>query len=204
MTDPAQANPITIAIIGLVGVFIGAVITSISQWWMQHRTEKQERSFITSNLVAALDQLAIDCARTAYDDGTVDGQPSEDGYHSIQVLDPEFSLTNDHANFKHLDASTTYKVLVIPHRIMSISHSVLGEWEHDDPPNFLRTFETRQHSFAQLGIDITLLSDEIRRKYGIPDSPSEIWKPMPNLQEIITAINERRLKRMLPPLTLNP
>ena len=181
MTDSAHANSIATAIIGLVGVLVGAGITTIGQLLMQRRAEQLERSFVTSNLVAALDQLAIDCARVIYDDGTIDGQPDENGYHHIQVPDPEFSLTIDQANLKYLDANTTYKILVIPNRIKSISHSVSSKWEYDDPPDFLSTFETRQHSFAQLGIDIAYLSDEIRRNHGVPTSPSEIWNPVPSL-----------------------
>lgn len=183
------------AIIGLVGVLFGAGATALTQWLMQRRNEKLERIYVTSNLVAALDQLAIDCAMVAFDDGTTDGQPGKDGHHHPQKPDPKFSLTADQGSLKYLDSVITYKVLVIPHRIRSISHTVSNELEYDDPPAYRRTFETRQLSFAQLGLDIAQISDQIRREYGVPHRPPEIWNPVPDLQGKMTDINERRVKR---------
>ena len=191
---------LVVAAIGLVGVIVGAVIAIVGQWLIQRRIERQERAFITSNLVAALDQLVIDCARAAFDDGLSEGHPDENGYHRMQVSDPEFTLTANQANLRYLDGDTTYKVLIIPHRIKSISHSVSCQWEHDDPPDFSATFETRQHSFAQLGIDIARLSDQIRQEHRIPNRPNEIWNPAPDLKNKLAAMNDRRAKWVAPAL----
>jgi hypothetical protein len=196
MEHSMQPSPdLIVAAIGFLGVLVGAGIAVLGQWLMLKRNEKSERAYVTANLVAALDQLAIDCAAVAFDDGTTEGHPDEDGYHYTQVPIPEFSLPENKANLKHLGADTTYKVLVLPHRIKSIANSVSHEWEHDDPPDFPRTFELRQWSFAVLGKDVAQISSSIRSEHKIPSRPDEIWDPAPSLKEKIEAITARRGKR---------
>ena len=192
---PSEGVDLTVAVIGLVGVIVGAIIAAAAQWLMQVRAEKQERAYVTSNLVAALDQLAIDCCHVAQDDGTDCGHPDEDRRHSIRVANPEFALSSEQANLRHLDSATTYSVLIIPHRIKSIAHTVSNVFEYDDLPDFQHGFEERQYLFAQLGRDVAKLSDQIRREHKIPHRPHDIWNPVPDLQDMIALIDGRREKR---------
>lgn len=192
---PVAILDFTVALIGLAGVVIGAFISAAAQWWMQARSEAKERTFTTSFLVTALDQLAIDCFRVSQDDGTGQGFPDYEQDWRIRVPDPQLTVSADQVNLRHLDPATTYGILVIPHRIKSIAHAVAGSFEFDDPPDFQTSFEERQYLFAQLGLDVAMLSDKIRRENSIPPRPSEIWNPVPELQQKMSIILESRAKR---------
>jgi len=195
MEVPESSRDLIVAGIGFFGVLVGAGIAVLGQWLMIKRNEASERAYVAANLVAALDQLANDCASVAFDDGTTEGHPDEDRYYYTQTPTPEFSLPESQSNLKHLSAATTYKILVLPNRIKSIVRSVSHEREHDDPPDFPRTFELRQLSFATLGIDAATISERIRAEYKIVSRPSDIWNPVPALREKVEAIEARRAKR---------
>ena len=194
MEAPESSPDLLVAAIGFAGVLVGAAIAVIGQWLIIKRNEESESAYVAANLVAALDQLAHDCGSVAFDDGTSDGQPAEDGYHYIQIPTPVFSLPESQTNLKHLSAATTYKVLVLPNRIKSIERLISHEWENDSPPDFPSTFQLRQYSFANLGIDAANLAEEIRKEHKILSRPSDIWNPLPSLIEKVEAIDAIRAK----------
>ncbi|WP_148268073.1 hypothetical protein [Pseudoxanthomonas spadix] len=179
---------ITVAIIGLVGVLVGAAITSFKEWWLHKITRKDTARYLSALLVSKLDKLSLECSHLAGDSG----KEGEDGYYYAEHKRPAFELPMEDVDWTSLNPQVQLSVLNLPYRLESISAAVSNEFEHDSPPDFSAAFQQRRYLYAKLGIEASHLSDELRRTFGFPRCTAYDWNPVSYLEETIQSIDQIR------------
>lgn len=185
---------ITVALIGLAGVLVGAAITSFKDWLL-HRTSRSDAGrYLSALLISKLDKLSIDCSHLAGDCG----EQGEDGYYYAEYEKPSFVLPSEKADWISLAPAVQLAALNLPYRLESIAASVSHEFLNDSPPDFPSAFQQRRYLYARLGIETSRLSDELRREFGFPRSNAFDWNPVPFLEETIREIEERRKRPVGP------
>ena len=183
---------ITVALIGFIGVFVGAAVAALKDWVL-HRASKQDAGrYLSALLITKLDKLSIDCSHLAGDSG----EEREDGYYYAEHEKPEFSLPSEQTNWTTLPAGIQIATLNLPYRLESIASTVSNEFLYDSPPDFPSAFQERRYLYAKLGIEASRLSDELRRLFKFPRSTASEWNPVPFLEETIREIDALRKRSM--------
>lgn len=179
---------ITVAVIGLVGVIVGAAITSFKEWWLHKIARKDAARYLSALLISKLDKLSIDCSHLAGDSG----EEGEDGYYYAEHKRPTFQLPTEEVDWTSLNPQVQLSVLNLPYRLESIAATISNEFECDSPPDFSVAFQQRRYLYAKLGIEVARLSDDLRRTNAFPRSTAYDWNPVPYLEETIQSIDQLR------------
>ena len=183
---------ITVALIGLFGVLVGAAISSFKDWWLHKASKSDSGRYLSALLISKLDKLSIDCSHLAGDSG----EEGEDGYYYAEHEKPAFTLPSEHADWTSLTPHVQLAALNLPYRLESIADTVRHEFLNDSPPDFPSAFQQRRYLYAKLGIEVSRLSDELRRSFNFPRSNAYEWNPVPYLEETIREIDEHRKRSM--------
>lgn len=181
---------ITTAIIGFVGVIVGAAVPTLNEL-CRHKTERKEAArYLSALLIAKLDKLIIDCCQLVKDSGKKD----EHGYYRPEYAHPAFELPMDGVDWRTLDSDAQLSILNLPYRLEYISSVISWESEYDAPPDFIATFQKRKYLYAKLGIEVSRLSDELRKSFEFPRSTVCDWNPVPIFEEVIKNVDHLREK----------
>jgi hypothetical protein len=141
------------AVIGLIGVMVGALITGASEFWKERRTRKKNAEYLAIRIVSLLDRYVEGCTEVAGDDGLCQGQPDEDGCRRIQVEVPELHIQLIDVDWRSIPATLMYQILSFPNKIDAANHRIHGEFEHaSSPPDYEEGFEERRYQYALLGL----------------------------------------------------
>ncbi len=179
---------ITVAVIGFAGVLVGAAVTSFKDWWVHRTTKHDAVRYLSALLISKLDKLSIDCSHLAGDSG----EEGDDGYYYPEHKKPSFSLPSEQVDWTALEPKIQLMVLNLPYRLESIADSIENEFLYDSPPDFSSAFQQRRYLYAKLGIEVSRLSDDLRRLFGFPRSNVYDWDPVPFLEETIQKIDKLR------------
>jgi len=193
------------AVIGLVGVVVGSVITISKDVWLSWLERRREGSYSAIRLICILEEYADRCIDVVYDDGTVLGLParrSDDGeyYREAQVTTPvPLEYTND-ISWRSIQKPLMHRALALSNKARSTDRHIFDANEHACPPDFTEVFEPRQEGYAQLGLDALELADDLRKKFDISvKSRSELnsdWEPTAFLKATLSTFSQRRAEAL--------
>lgn len=114
------------------------------QWLITQREAKatagkrdEECLYISTELVFLLEQFAEGCARIATDTGHTDAQ----GFTRSNESTPEIDLSVVSGDWRVLPPRLMYAIREIPMLQKGADRLILATEEHDDPPDYFRTFE---------------------------------------------------------------
>jgi len=184
------------AIFGLVGVFLGAVLTVAREWWFQSRKTRKDAEYLSIQVSCELERYVAMCAEVVGDDGLCDGLPDEDGCHSIQVQAPEFDPMSLNVEWKSLPANLMYEILDFPYKTEVANQAIAAAFEYEaGPPDYWEGFEERQLQYATLGLAASELATKLRSHVDLPARSVGDWNPVRYMKEKKSAIESKRAKR---------
>lgn len=156
---------------GLGGVWLGGHLTSRRETIREADRVKKEASYLAILVVAHLDRFVNGCVQVSFDDGTSEGRPAgKDGvYHQATATAPTFDPLALNVDWKVLPAELTYGVLNLPYRTEQLASHIANVWEFDDPPEYTKTFWTRQRGYTLLGLEVSALAKKLRQHAGLPE-----------------------------------
>lgn len=186
------------ALIGFVGVVVGALMTAARDLWADWRSRRKNAEYLAIRIVSLLDRFIEGCAEVVSDDGLCCGQPNADGCRQIQVSTPKFEVQFIDVDWKAIPASLMYDILSFPDLVDAANHRIDGAFEYSDTPDYEDGFEERQYRYAMLGLSASKISDELRSAYGIPEHKHDDWDPIKYLREHRKRIEEVRARRVQP------
>lgn len=187
------------AIIGLVGVIVGSVITIAKDSWGTWRERRREGSYAAIRLICILEEYADKCIDVVYDDGTAFGRPAgrhENGeeYCVAQADAPEPLEFPEDIAWRSIPEALMHRVLALTNKARSTDRHISAAGEHAFPPDYDEFFEQRQLGYAQLGLDALEITDELRKRFGISaQSRTNLntdWNPKAFLREKIAKPQE--------------
>ena len=185
------------ALIGLLGVIVGASITAVREHWASKASAKKSAEYLAIRVVSILDGFAEKCADVVGDDGLSQGQVGPDGCRSVQVPTPEFSVENLDVDWKSIPSDLMYEILSLPNCVSAANQKISNVWEYvADPPDYEELFEERQIQYGELGLKAASLSDELRKLYGIPTREYRDWNPVKHMAEGMGRAIEERNERL--------
>lgn len=160
------------AIIGLVGVVVGSVITSSKEVWTSWLERRRDGSYSAIRLICILEEYASGCIDVVYDDGTAGGCPagrteSGEEYYQAQVKTPDPLDFPEDIVWRSLPESLMHRTLALPNKARSTNRYISASSEHACPPDYADFFRARQEGYAQLGLDALKIADDLRQQFGI-------------------------------------
>ena len=183
------------ALIGLVGVIVGATITCAKDIWVGWRSRSKNAQYLAIRVVSILDRFVEGCAGVAADDGLSYGQRNEKGMCEIQVPTPKFEIQSLDVDWKSIPAGLMYEILSFPDLVYDAGNRVSATFDILSPPDYEDGFEERQYQYALLGLQASQLSDKLRRKYRLPKHHYGHSSPVKYLQATRDRIKEVRSQR---------
>ena len=167
------------AVIGLIGVVVGALITGASEFWKERRARKKNAEYLAIRIVSLLDRYVEGCTEVAGDDALCQGQPDKDGCRRVQVEVPELHFQSIDVDWRSIPATLMYQILSFPNKIDAANHRIHGEFEYaSSPPDYEEGFQERRYQYALLGLAASGMADELRTRYGIPAREYGDWNPI--------------------------
>jgi hypothetical protein len=182
------------AIIGFIGVIIGALTTVFKDYYFQKKKDEKDAKYLAALLSFELDRYASACADVVGDDGLCEGQPDPNGYYRVQVSIPVFEPLLIKGEWTALPQDIMYEVLDLPHKAEAANGKISSVFEFDNPPDFSSGFEERQFQYANLGINALMLADKLKTHAGFPKRADLRWSPMKYLVDQLSAIEKTRFE----------
>lgn len=172
-----------IAIIGLVGVVVGAVVTAgltmIREWMSERKEQKKNSEYLAILVSSMLDMYVAGCAEVVSDDGLYHGERNADGYREIHSTAPSFEPLSVQVEWKSLPSKLMNEVLSFPLEIEAAKSKIEGAYEYEaTPPDFDEYFAERQYQYALLGLRAFGLSSSLRRNARLPARSPSSWNPV--------------------------
>ena len=186
----------TQAIFGLIGVFVGGLLTWFRDAWSDGRTLKRHARYLAIRVVCVLDKYVQDCADVATDDGLCQGQRNERGYLEAQVSKPPPPTFPQDLDWKSIDHELTYRLFSLQNESEAADRMISFASENAFPPDFEEVFEERQYQYAMLGLAAFALTQELRDKYTISARTPGEWNPVEKLREAKNEVDKYRRDRM--------
>lgn len=180
------------AIIGLIGVIIGSVISWLQGYWNQRRTEKKSAGYLAIRVVCVLDKFIEDCADVISDDGLAFGQRNKDGFLEPQVKSPGAPVFPGDVDWKCIDQDLMYKLLSMPSEVDAGDRMIKFMDEIASPPNYEEWFAERKYHYSRFGLQAFALSNELSERYGIKKMIYNDWNPMEYFSKELDASTKKR------------
>jgi hypothetical protein len=176
------------AIIGFVGVLVGASMTWFQNYWSENKKRKETRNYIAILIVFLLDRFIQGCVDVVSDDGV----PDQDGCLEKQVSTPEIDFESLKADWKVFPNDFIYEILDLPNKIETANHIISSVAEHAGPPDWEEVFAERQFQYSKLGITAHNIAINLRKKNGLPMRDFENWDPIEYLENKRREIESKR------------
>jgi hypothetical protein len=182
------------AIFGLIGVIVGAALTTLKEWWFQRQKDKKEREYLVIQVSGQLERFVAGCVEVVRDDGTYHGQRDKNGECHVQVPAPTFAPETLNVEWKSLDARLMYEILDFPSRVAEADSWIESAHENAFPPDFDDLFEERQYQYAKLGLAASSLAARLRDSLGLPPRPAPEghWDPLDFMRQNVSATEQKR------------
>lgn len=191
------------AIIGLVGVIVGSVITISKDSWTTWRERRREGSYSAIRLICILEEYADKCIDVVGDDGTAYGRPAgrtKDGeeYYQVQVTKPEPVDFPGDIGWRGLKGPLMHRTLALPNMARSTDRHINATGDIASPPDYSEVFEARQEGYARLGLEALEIADDLRKHFDITvrgrAALKTDWEPREFLKGEISKIDQRRIE----------
>jgi hypothetical protein len=180
---------------GLLGVVVGATLSWLRELWSENRHRTRHARYVAIRVVCALDRYVDRCADVASDDGLCQGQPNAEGCLEAQVDPPPPPAFSEDLDWKSIEPALMYRILSLPSEAESAKRLIDAVADFTGPPDYEPFFEERQDQYAKLGLAAYSLTEEIRKKYGIPAQERGEWDPAAHLAKVREQVAEERRQR---------
>jgi hypothetical protein len=171
-----------VALIGFLGVLVGAFVTAFKEWLFKNRDQKKKVEYLAIRVCSMLDRFVYACADVVEDNGTSQGQREADGSLSPQTDLPEIGFDALNVDWQSLPATLSYHVLTLPNEVERAKMSIHAASEHAFPPDYEEAFEARQMEYAKLGLRAAELSNALRKFAKLPEREVREWDPLDTLR----------------------
>ena len=109
------------AIIGLIGVVLGGVLTSFKDLVAHFFTRRGNGRYAAVRIIAVLDEYAQKCVSVVADDGTCEGRPAGrtdqgEEYYDPQVASPEPPAFPNDIDWRSISFKLMHRILALPNR----------------------------------------------------------------------------------------
>jgi len=159
------------AIFGLLGVIVGAVITSWREIWFFRLKNQKEKEYLVIQLLSKLERFVRGCADVVADDGLFEGRGDDDGARRTQVDVPKIDFEDLKVDWKVLPIDFMYEILDLPYKTELANNLIRSAGENADYPDFETYFEIRQYEYATLGLDTNKLINKLRAEIKLEPRP---------------------------------
>ena len=168
------------AIIGLVGVVIGSVLTSFKDLVAHFFTRRGNGRYAAVLIIAVLDEYAQKCVSVVADDGTCEGRPAgrtdqSEEYYDPQVASPQPPAFPNDIDWRSISFKLMYRILSLPNTSRETDRYISASAEHSFPPDYGEVFDARQEGYAHLGLEAVDLVGELRKEFGLPEASAIFW-----------------------------
>lgn len=182
------------AIFGLIGVVVGALLTTFKEWWFKARDKKKNAQYLAILVASMLERFVVGCADVVGDNGLFHGQPDSDGNRRTQTVPPTFDPLSVEVEWKALPAKLMNDLLSFPLEIESAKAKIHNVDEFvSSPPDFEEFFQERQYQYALLGLQASKLSASLRSHVHLPPRPTDgDWNPIEYMRSQIAKIDHDR------------
>nr|WP_315223983.1 hypothetical protein [uncultured Albidiferax sp.] len=170
------------AVIGFLGVLVGAGITVVKDLIFARRAKREAAEYLAIRIVTAMDLFVEGCTAVMFDDGLCEGQKDESDCLQIQTSAPEFHIHLLDGEWKALPTNLMYEILSFPNLVSAAEHQVKGAFDYGGPP-YDEGFEERQFQYTALGLKGVHLANEFRQAFKIPLRDYTDWNPFAHLTE---------------------
>ncbi|PCJ61612.1 MAG: hypothetical protein COA65_01275 [Rhodospirillaceae bacterium] len=178
------------AVFGLLGVFIGALLTLIKDAWSDMRMRARHARYLSVRIACILDRYVNECVEVVQDDG---GQQDQEGCLHPQISLPAPLIYPDDVDWKSIDCELMYVLLTLPGEAEAANRSIAFVCsEVAFPPDYEEVFEERQHQYARLGLAASDLAQRLRNVYNIPAQNPGGWNPSQYLRKKKDKIDQAR------------
>lgn len=178
----------------LIGVIVGSLLTTGKDLFLDRRNQSRLRTYAAIRIVCVFDVFIEHCLNVAQDEGDWEEPSHGQAERAFTVKTPDPPAFAQDIDWKSLDPALAYNILSFSPQIDDAARSIAFAFEMDCPPNYVDGFEERQFRFAQLGLAALALTDELRRRYGLPSRQhdAEEWSPAERLPQIKRKIEQKR------------
>ncbi len=167
------------AIIGLVGVILGSILTSFKDWVAHFLKQRNNGRYAAVLIIVALDEYVQKCVAVVYDDGTSEGRPAgrtEQGeeYCTPQVECPEPPVFSSDIDWKSISFKLMYRALTLSNTARETDRYIQAAAENSSPLDYDEVFDARQDGYANLGLEAISIARELRKEFSLPAIPAKI------------------------------
>lgn len=186
----------TDAIFGLIGVFIGSIISWLQTYWISKRDQNKNAKYLAIRIVCILDKYLQDCTDVIKDDGLSFGQRTKEGYLKAQVKTPGPPIFPEDVDWKSIDHELMYKILSFPSDVENGDRIIESAANISSPPDFEDWFEERKFHYCKFGLTAYKLAEKLCIEYSIKKKTYNNWNPVVDLERELTIVTEKRKKRL--------
>ena len=180
------------AIIGLIGVFLGAALSITRELWLDYRSQKKKAEYLAILVACILDRYVDGCVSVVSDNGLT----NQDGITVTQVTTPDLDLNSIDVDWQSLPSDLMYEILSFPNLIEEANHKISSVAEYvASPPDFEEVYEERHYEYAILGIKAAQLAEKFRQTYSLPIRDFNSWNPIEYMKQKKAEISSIRLER---------
>ncbi|MNK17630.1 hypothetical protein D3C87_358220 [compost metagenome] len=194
--DSGNVSAIISACAGIGGVLLGNSFVTIKEVVTSRFKRKKDAEYLAIIVVSHLDRFVNGCLQVAHDDGTEEGIPAGNNgsYWARTVKEPTLDPLDIKVEWKSLPRNLMYAVLRIPDKQEHLTHQLSGIYEFDDFPEYSDYFRARRHGYAELGLEVSAVSEKLRKHAGMPIDKlvPGVWSRERALREIMEKIVEER------------
>lgn len=181
------------AIIGLVGVIIGSLVTGLRDWVTSYFSKEARKKYLATRVVSMLEIFVDNCALILNDDGTVCGQPDKDGYYYPQVKPPTFEPLLLDVDWLSIDSKLMHKILYLPNELYMADSKIKSIWDcNSNPPEHPEFFEERYYQYSKLAIKANEIISELCKESGIKISDEHKWFDIDLFEKKLKIIEDHR------------
>lgn len=186
----------TEAIFGLIGVFVGSLISWLQVYWVEKRNSDKSARYLAIRVVCILDKFFEDCGDVIHDNGLHHGQRNIDGELEPQVKAPNSPVFPDDVDWKSIDHELMYQILSLPAEVENAERLINGTTEFSGPPDFEEWFIERKFHFSALGLYAYKLSNDLCNKYNIQKKIYNNWNPEETFKKKLKEASKKRQEIM--------
>jgi len=184
-----------IALVGLLGVVLGSVISILHKLLDDHRAKKKRAEYLAIRVVYIIEKFMEECFLVAGDDGEMYGR-DKDGCIQLQTKLPELGFESLDVDWQSLPFDIMYEILNFPSDVRASNGLIDSVYEYvASPPDYGEWVEERQFQYSKLGLKANDISIKLREKYCMPIKLFENWDPVEHLKHVNSKILGIRQER---------
>ena len=161
------------AVIGFVGVIIGALLAPVIDLIRSWRSAKKNARYLAIRIICILDEFVGKCVEVVGDDG----DRNNEGYYVYSSKLPEIESFPENLEWKSIHHKMMYRILILPSKIKDAFNSIDFACDHYISAPYDDLGPERQFEFAVLGLYAANIARDLRKAYGVPDEENSERNP---------------------------